>query len=94
MQHVLALEQQDDRENHRRCATHCGADEHRFRRCLEGIARGVVGLEVVLALFEVGIKPEILLNVFFDAGNRFGLGQLEYGLGIVRDRAVRVQQRC
>ena len=42
---------------------HRGADEHRLGRRLEGVARAVVVLEEVLALREVGLEAELLLDL-------------------------------
>src|SRR4030042_2744911 len=90
MEHVLALEQQDDREDHSRCTAHRGADEHWFSRCLEGVSGPVVGLEIEFTRFEIGIESEIPLDLLLDPGDVFGLRQLEYGLSVVGDWAVRV----
>src|SRR4030042_878952 len=90
MEHVLALEQQDDREDHSRCTAHRGADEHWFSRCLEGVSGPVVGLEIEFTHFEIGIESEIPLDLLLDPGDVFGLRKLEDGLGIVRYRTVAV----
>ena len=92
MQHVLALEQQDDREDHRRCTADRSADEHRLGRRLEGVSGPVVGFEVELTHFEIGGKPEIPLDLFLDARDVFGLRQLEDGLGVVGHRTVAVDR--
>ena len=92
MQHVLALEQQDDREDHGRCTAHRSADEHRFGRRLEGVSGPVVGFEVEFTHFEIGIESEIPLDLLLDAGDVFGLRQLEDGLGVVRYRTVAVDR--
>src|SRR5512136_3392897 len=90
MEHVLALEQQDDREDHRRCTAHRSADEHRFGRRLEGVSSPVVGLEVEFTHFEIGIESKIPFDLLLDTGDVFGLRKLEDGLGVVRDRTVAV----
>ena len=94
MEHVLALEQQDDREDHRRCTAHRGADEHRLGGRLEGVSGPVVGLEVEFTHFEIGFESEVPLDLLLDAGDVFGLRQLEDGLGVVGYRTVASRQRC
>ena len=44
----------------------------------------------MLALLEVGVEAEILLDFFLDARDVFGLGQLEDRLGVVGDGAVAI----
>ncbi len=83
-------QQQDDRENHRRGADHGRADQHRLGRRLEGVAGRVVGFQVVLADLEVGVEAEVAADLFLDAGNLLGLGQLEDRLGVVGHGAVAV----
>ena len=90
LQHVLALEQQDDREDHGRGAANRSADEHGFGRRLEGVSGPVVRFEVEFTHFEIGSEPEVPLDLFLDAGDVFGLRQLEDGLGVVGHRTVAV----
>src|SRR4030042_1455922 len=92
MEHVLTLEQQDDREDHSRSTAHRSADEHRFGGRFEGVCGPVVGFEVEFTHFEIGGEPEVLLDIFLDAGDVFGLRQLEDGLSVVGDWAVRVHR--
>jgi len=68
MEHVLALEQKDDREDHRRSTTHRSAYEHRLGGRLEGVPGPVVGFEVKFTHFEIGIEPEVSLDLLLDAG--------------------------
>ena len=84
------VEQQDDRENHRRRADDGGADEHGLGGGFECVAGGVVGFEVVLAVLEVRVEAEVALDLFLDAGDLFGLGELEDRLGVVGHRAVAI----
>ena len=59
VQQPCFAQEQNDREDHRRGAHDGRADEHGFGRGFKGIARRVVGLEIVLAPFEVGIEAEL-----------------------------------
>ncbi len=78
----------DDRENHRGCAHHGCADQHRLGRSLEGVAGSIVGFEQMLCAFELHVDVEVLLQLSFDAGNIFDQRQLVDGLRIVGDRPV------
>jgi hypothetical protein len=78
----------DDRENHRGCAHHGGADQHRLGRSLEGVAGSIVGFQQVLGAFELHVDVVVLLQLGFDAGNIFDQRQLVDGLSIVGDRPV------
>jgi hypothetical protein len=55
------LQQHDDAEHHRRRPHHRRADQHRLGRRLEGVARAVALLELILGVLEVGLEPEVLL---------------------------------
>ena len=91
VQHARLAQQQDDREDHRRGADDGGADEHGLGGRLEGVAGRVVGLEVMLAAARSrASKPKSRLDFLLDAGDVFGLGQLEDRLGIVGHRAVAI----
>ena len=78
----------DDREDHRGCADHGGADQHRLGRSLEGVAGSIVGFQQVLGALELRVDAEVLLQLGFDAGNIFDQRQLVDGLSIVGHRAV------
>ncbi len=89
-QQARLAQQQDDREDHRRRADDGRADQHRLGGRLERVAGRVVGFQVVLALLEVGLEAEVALDLFLDARDLLGLGQLEDRLGVVGHRAVAV----
>ena len=57
----------DDREDHRRRSDDGGADQHRFRRGLEGVAGAVVLLEQVLGALEVHVEAVVALEALLDA---------------------------
>ena len=78
----------DDREDHRGCAHHGRADQHRLGRSLEGIAGSVVGFQQVLRALELRVDAVVLLQLGFDAGNSFDQRQLVNRLSIVGDRPV------
>ena len=78
----------DDGENHRGCADHGGADQHRLGRSLEGVAGSIVGFQQVLGAFELHVDVVVLLQLGFDAGNGFDQRQLVDRLSIVGDRPV------
>ena len=78
----------DDRENHRGCAHHGGADQHRLGRSLEGIAGSIVGFQQVFRAFELHVDAVVLLQLGFDAGNVFDQRQLVDRLSIVGNRPV------
>ena len=84
----VVRQQENDREDHGRGAHHRRADQHRFGRGLEGIARAVVLFQVMLGLFEVHVEPEFLLELAADAGNLFDLAQLIHALRVVGHRTV------
>ncbi len=44
----------------------------------------------MLALFEIGVEAKVAFDLFLDAGDMFGLGQLEDGLGVVGHRAIAI----
>ena len=78
----------DDREDHRGCAHHGGADQHRLCRSLECVAGSIVGFQQVFCAFELHVDVEVLLQLSFDAGNIFDQRQLVDGLSIVGNRPV------
>ena len=53
----------DDAEDHRGRADDGGADEDRLGRRLEGVARAVALLELVLGVLEVGLEAEVPLDL-------------------------------
>ena len=85
-------ERHDDREDHGGRAHHRGADQHRFRRRLERVARAVVLFQIVLALVEIGSEAEILLDLTLDSGDLFDGRKLENGLGVVGHRTVGIHR--
>ena len=78
------------REDHRRRADDGGADEHRLRRRLEGVAGAVVLLEEVLGLLEVDVEAEVLLDLLLDVRDGLDDRELVDALRVVGDRAVGV----
>ncbi|OQA55865.1 MAG: hypothetical protein BWY42_01301 [Candidatus Omnitrophica bacterium ADurb.Bin277] len=46
----------------------------------------------MFAHLEIGLEPKILLDFFFDSGNRFGLGEFKDRLGVIRYRAVGIDR--
>ena len=57
---------------------HGRTDEHRLGGRLEGIARGVVRFEVMLASLEVGREAEIAFDFLLDARDVLGLSQFKH----------------
>ena len=53
------VEEDDDAEDHGRGTDDRSADEHGLGRGLEGVARTVRLFQVVLAVLEIGIEPEL-----------------------------------
>src|SRR5260370_32617621 len=81
-------ERHDDRKNHRGGAYNCGADEHRLRRGLEGVARAVVGFQHFFGALEIDVDVVVLFQLSLDARNLFNQGELVHGLRVVRDGTV------
>ena len=90
--HRLARQQHDDGEDQGRGAHHGRADQHRLGRRLEGVARAVVLLQVVLGPAQVGREAEVPLDLLLDAGDGLDHRELVDGLGVVGDRAVGVHR--
>ncbi len=86
------FQQDDDAEDHGGGADDGRADEHRLCRGLEGVARAVCLFEVVLAVLEVGIEAELLLDLRLDVGDALDLGELVDGLRVVGDRTEAVDR--
>ena len=82
----------DDREDHRGCAHHSRADQHRLCRSLEGIAGSIIGFQQVFRAFELHVDVVVLLQLSFDAGNVFDQRQLVDGLSIVGNRPVGIHR--
>ncbi len=80
----------DDREDHRRRTDHCRADQHRLGRCLEGVARAVVLLELLLGVLEVRVEAKIGFDLFLHVLDTLDLAQFVHGLGVIRHRAVTI----
>ena len=83
-------QRQDCGEDHAGGAHHGGADQHRLRRRLERIAGAIVLFQVLLGFIEIRNEAEFLLDVFFDAGQRFDGRKLVHRLRVVGYRAVAV----
>ncbi len=80
---VVRLEHHGDAEHHRGCTDDGGADEHGLGGGLEGVAGAVALLELVLGALEVGLEPEVALDLGGDAGLLLDLGELVNGLGVI-----------
>ena len=83
-------EHDDDREDHGGRAHDGCADQHRFGRRLEGVARAVVFFEEVLGLFEVHIDAVVLFDLRL--GDVFDERQFVDRLSVVGDRAIGIDR--
>ena len=82
----------DDRKDQRRRADNGRADQHRLGRGLERVARAVVFFQEVLALFEVGIEAELLLDFVASVGLAGERRQFKDRLRVVGHRAIRINR--
>src|SRR5436190_7525850 len=84
------FQQHDNAEHHCGGTDHRGADKHRLRRRLKGVTCAITFFELVFGILEVGLKPEVALNILLDIRVCFNLAQFENRLGIVRYRTIAV----
>ena len=86
------VQHHDDAEDHGRGADDGGADEHGLGRRLEGVARAVALLELVLRAFEVGAEAEVAFELSGDTRLLLDLRKFVDGLGVIGHRAEGVDR--